>query len=164
MKNALFLTLAILFAVYPSSLMANFPRIDTTTNVTLKQAINDALAAAEYRDHWMVMVGDGTSMDPYYGGGSVLLVSKTNYRCLKPGMMAVFRDREGDLVGHWLIEKVEGGWVSQGVNNGSADSTLVTERSYVGVIFGVLNSAGPDAEGIAYARSNNLPTVIGKRN
>ncbi len=131
------------------------------TNVPLCQAIDDAMKAAAYNDNWMVMLGDGQSMTPYFGNGSVVLASRTNYQKLKPGMMVVFREGN-ELVGHWLVAHEQGGWVTRGVNNSAPDPQLMTEGDYVGVIFGVLNSAGADAQGVAYAQQHNLPRVIGK--
>lgn len=158
-------TLTLLFAILTigiCSAQARVSGVSMLTNVPMAQAINDAQQAADQNAGWMVMLGDGRSMAPYYGKGSVLLVEKTDFSHLKPGMMAVFQDAEGDLVGHWLIRKEGAGWVTQGVNNAALDADLMTQGNYVGVIFGVLKTAGEDATGVAYARQHNLPRVIGK--
>lgn len=101
-------------------------------------------------------------MAPYYGEGSVLLVDRAPYNKLRAGMMVVFRDADGDTVGHWLVRQENGGWVTQGVNNVELDPELLTEANYQGVIFGVLNSRGADAEGLRVASQMQLPRVIGK--
>ncbi|WP_309385502.1 S24/S26 family peptidase [Cerasicoccus frondis] len=154
----LLLSLLIADTIYGSS-----PAVNIRTDVPMPQAIDDALAAAEHNQQWVVMLGDGHSMAPYYGRGSVLMVSPMCFYKLKPGMIAVYRDNSGDLIGHWLIESENGKWVTQGANNRPVDPQLMEKHNYVGVVFGVLNSAGICSEGMAYANVNGLEWVTGKQ-
>lgn len=160
MKSALVSIILAVFTFIP--LQAEIRNVNPTTGVPLKQAIRDALTVAERDADWTVMLGDGVSMSPYYAEGSVLLVDRAPYHKLKEGMMVIFRDNSGDLVGHWLVRQEGNGWVTQGVNNASIDPELMTSSNFVGVIFGVLNSRGADAQGLAYAQQMQLPSVIGK--
>jgi len=150
----------LILAFLPFVSQATF--VNNHSGVPLKQAIEDARAVAE-RDHsWHVMLGDGVSMSPYYGSGTVLLVDRAPFRDLQPGMMVVFRDGSGDLVGHWLVGQENGQWITQGVNNATPDRQPLSQGNYEGVIFGVLRSKGADAKGLAHAAKLGLPRVIGK--
>lgn len=161
MKQAIH-SLLTLFLLFTCTLEAQLREVRHQTSVPLTQAIRDAMTVAEKDSDWSVMLGDGGSMSPYFGPGSVVMVDKAPYYKLQPDMIVVFRDAEGDLVGHWLVRKEAEGWHTQGVNNSTEDTQLMDESMYVGVIFGLLHSAGPDAEGLAMADSLNLPRVIGK--
>lgn len=151
-----------LLAILIIPLAAPAIHVNSKCGVPLHRAIDDARAVAERNDQWEVMLGDGQSMTPYYGAGSVLLVERAPFDELRPGMMVVFRDEAGDLVGHWLVRRENGQWITQGVNNGAPDPRPLIESAYQGVIFGVLRSSGPDATGLAHAANLGLPRVIGK--
>ncbi|GHC04173.1 S24 family peptidase [Cerasicoccus arenae] len=144
------------------SLEASNVEVSMHTTVPLKQAIQDAMKVADRNANWEVMLGQGKSMSPYFNSGSVLLVDNAPFRKLKQGMMVVFKDAEGDWECHWLVRKEADKWVTQGVNNASVDPDLIGESNYRGVVFGVLNSAGAEPEGLAYAQSLGLESAIGK--
>ena len=109
------------------------------------------------------MRGSGKSMLPYYGDNSVLIIETASYNKLKMGMSVVYRDSNGDLVGHLLQVKFGNDWYARGFNNKKQDPQVVTERNYVGVIFGIL-SGNSSTEGISGQRSNtNYPIVHGKK-
>ncbi|WP_309398807.1 hypothetical protein [Cerasicoccus maritimus] len=136
--------------------------VNCSTNVSLQQAISDGQKVAERNAGWEVMLGGGQSMAPYFGNGSVLLVDEAPMSKLKPGMMVVFEDEAGDLVGHWLMRNEDGRWITRGVNNRRDDPGSLNAHNYRGVIFGVLNSAGEDPAGLAYAAKCGIPRVLGK--
>lgn len=163
MKNA---TVCLLFKLLAGLLCSAFadddPASSMVTNVSMVRAIQDAEVVAAQNRNWRVMVGDGHSMAPYFHEGSVLLVDRARFDDLKPGMMVVFRDDEGDLVGHWLVSRIRGHWVTRGVNNKRHDPGFMSRPDYEGVVFGVLHSSGQDAEGLAYAQQLSLPIVLGK--
>jgi len=150
----------LLFAGSPASGQIN--RVSLLTDVPLEKAIEDATQVARNDPAWQVMLADGVSMAPYYSDNSVVIVDRPSFAELQAGMIVVYRDSEGDLVGHHLVQRTEAGWVSRGSNNGSPDPHPVTAQNYVGVIFGVLNTRGFDEAGIRLAREMALPTVIGK--
>ncbi len=159
------LTHALLFfALVTVGLRVESKHIDVNfaTNVSLQQAITDGQQVAERNGDWQVMLGGGHSMAPYFGHGSVLLVDVAPMSQLKPGMMVVFEDEVGDLVGHWLIRKENGDWVTRGINNTTDDPSVLNAQNYRGVIFGVLNSSGEDAVGLAYANQLGIQRVLGK--
>ncbi|WP_309384804.1 hypothetical protein [Cerasicoccus frondis] len=141
---------------------AQLTEVNLTTNVPLSRVIDDALSVARQNPSWVVMLGSGQSMLPYFGEGSVLLVERARYDELEPGMMAVYLDKSGDLVSHQLIRKVGSSWVTQGVNNAVVDKEYVGAHNYLGVVFGVLNSSGADPVGLAYAKSQGVQLVVGK--
>ncbi|MGE9297261.1 MAG: hypothetical protein ACQKBV_13340 [Puniceicoccales bacterium] len=132
------------------------------TDVSLSKAISDAEKVAQSNPNWCVMLADGFSMAPHYGANSVLIIDQTNFRQLEAGMIVVYRDQEGDLVGHQLLARTADGWTAQGVNNPGEDPELVTPSNFRGVIFGVLNTRGADAMGLRIAQQKGLPRVIGK--
>ena len=109
------------------------------------------------------MRGSGSSMLPYYGENSVLIVETASYNNLQLGMSVVYRDSNGDLVGHLLQGKSGDDWYARGFNNKKQDPQLITERNYVGVIFGILsgNSSGERANG--YSSNAKYPIVNGKK-
>lgn len=129
-----------------------------STPVSYRQALADAERVASLHPDWIVMRTAGDSMAPHYNDNAILLVAKADFNSLRPGMIAVYRDAEGDLVGHPLVTLNENGWVAKGPNNGISDPTLVTPENFLGVVFGVFHSAGADAR-----IGNHLPMVVSKR-
>ncbi len=108
------------------------------------------------------MRGSRKSTLPYYGDNSVPIIETASYNKLKMGMSVVYRNSNGDLVGHLLQEKFGNDWYARGFNNKKQDPQVVTERNYVGVIFGIL-SGNSGREGTSGQRSNtNYPIVHGK--
>lgn len=126
--------------------------------VSYRRALADAERVASLNPDWMVMRTAGNSMTPHYGDNAVLVVSKINYRSLRPGMIVVYRDQAGDLVGHTLVAMNADGWIARGQNNRINDPHPVTPENLVGVIFGVFHSAGADLR-----IGKHLPLVISKR-
>jgi hypothetical protein len=56
---------------------------------------------------------------------------------LQPGNVVLYTNDDGLLVVHALIRLMDGGWVAAGVNNGSADRTLVTSGNCAGMVIAV---------------------------
>ena len=141
--------------------------ITPNTIVTFERAISDAERLVSHKNDWKIMRGSGKSMLPYYGDNSVLIIETASYNKLKMGMSVVYRDSNGDLVGHLLQVKFGNDWYVRGFNNKKQDPQVVTERNYVGVIFGILSgNSGTEGttEGISGQRSNtNYPIVHGKK-
>lgn len=132
------------------------------SGVAIDDAVADGVTVAAMNPAWEVMIGAGKSMAPHYGEGSVLVVDRMPFEQLRPGMMVVFQDRDGDWVGHWLVSRDESGWRTQGANNGSMDPDTLTPERYRGVIFGVLNASDPGPGARNVAAQAGLPVVLGK--
>ncbi len=111
-------------------------------------------------DGWQVMIGAGESMAPLFGSHSVLVVDSAPFETLRTGMIAIYRDRSGDLVGHSLKHKDGPGWVAQGFNNWKSDSERVNDSNYVRIVFGVFSATATPSEFIA----NGYDIVYGKKN
>jgi signal peptidase I len=89
----------------------------------------------------------GGSMLPYFGDGSVLVLRAATPETLRAGMIAVYRNRFGELVAHRAERRDEAGaWVMRGANNASEDSTRVTAENLLGVVYVTLHSDARGAE------------------
>ncbi|MGE9292386.1 S24/S26 family peptidase [Ruficoccus sp. ZRK36] len=150
--TSFFFALIVLF----SALTAR-AEVELASDVRASDAYNDALSVAAMNANWTAIPADGTSMLPYYDSKSILMIDRASFNQLRAGMMVVYRDNDGDLVGHQLIRKTENGWVARGINNRGEDPELVTAANYRGVVFGVFHSNGVDAEKLA-----GKERVIGK--
>lgn len=103
--------------------------------VTFKQALQDAEYVASLNPNWIVFEAEGLSMNPHYSNNALVVVEKTDYDKLEPGMVVVYKDAEGDYVGHILQEKTDKGFIARGYNNPEEDPGLVTPSNLVGVLF-----------------------------
>jgi len=110
-----------------------------SSNVPFVQALTDARKVAATHEGWKVFLAQGKSMEPEFGGTSLLMAANTKFESLKPGMLVVYRDSVGDMVAHRLVERTEAGWVVKGLNNEKVDPGLVTAQNLQGVVFGTLN-------------------------
>lgn len=152
MRTLLHKTLMVTFlAVFCASFQAHA----SSSGISLDKAVAEASALAAKTPGWKAMLGDGSSMKPHYGRGDVLLVKSTRLDRVQKGMMVVFRDSEGDLVGHTVVAKTPDGLQVRGVNNAANDLDLVTPANYEGVIVGVLHTNGR-------GDTRSLPVVLGK--
>ncbi|MBC2596054.1 hypothetical protein H5P28_17440 [Ruficoccus amylovorans] len=139
--TSIFFALVALIAFAANSVRAD---VKLASSVAPSQAYSDALAVAAMNDNWTAIPADGKSMLPYYDSKSILMIDRASFSSLSAGMMVVYRDRNGDLVGHQLVRKTENGWIARGINNRGEDPELVTENNYRGVVFGVFHSNGKD--------------------
>ena len=134
------------------------------TVVTLERAIKDAEKLISLNNDWKVMLGSGESMLPIYGDNPILIVDTAAYHNLKIGMSVVYRDNQGDLIGHLLRRKVGDNWYAQGFNNKNQDPQLITERNFVGVIFGFISGISSREGPGGHSSNTNYPIVHGKKN
>ncbi|MDX2109123.1 MAG: S24/S26 family peptidase [Verrucomicrobiota bacterium] len=111
------------------------------STIRFNDAANDAHAVASMNSSWTVMRASGVSMEPYFGNNSILLVDTAVNGRITTGMIVVYEDTDGTLVGHKVMSTVENGFITRGINNDRADPQVVTMASIKGVIFGVLNTA-----------------------
>lgn len=107
--------------------------------VNMGTALSDATGVAK-RIGGSAMRVVGSSMLPYFGDGSVLVVKPVDFGALRAGVVVVYRNRFGELVSHRVENKVAGGWVVRGANNRANDSTLVTADNLVGEVYVTLRS------------------------
>jgi signal peptidase I len=130
----------------------------TDAEVPFTQALADAQQVTNLNSGWKVYVSQGESMLPQIDHNSLLLVAKTDFDKLSPGMLVVYRDNAGDLVSHRLISRTNDGWVAKGLNNYREDPGLVTRDNLQGVVFGTMKyAAGSDK--LAATDTANRPAV-----
>lgn len=125
--------------------------------VKFQKALQDAQYIASMNPNWTVMEAEGDSMSPHYGSNALLVIEKTEFKDLSPGMIAIYKDKDGDYVGHIILEKTPDGYIAQGYNNTNKDPQLVRADNLVGTLFATLYYA-------PYSRNSivHLPIVYGK--
>lgn len=129
--------------------------------VSYRDALSDASSIAQLNTNWNVMRCSGASMEPFYSSDSILVVDKVKVADLRIGMIAVYRDADGDLVAHKVIEANSSQAWAKGVNNTHRDPTPITADNLSGVVFTVLHTSGQSSAG-DMAMVNSLPIVFGK--
>jgi hypothetical protein len=155
LTRALRLTLALCLAtLIPAAASA----ASTDAEVPFTQALADAQQVTNLNSGWKVYVSQGESMLPQIDHNSLLLVAKTDFDKLSPGMLVVYRDASGDLVSHRLISRTNDGWVAKGLNNYRQDPGLVTRDNLQGVVFGTMKYAA-GSDNLATASTANRPAV-----
>lgn len=123
--------------------------------VPFSKALEEAQKLASLDARWSVLRCDGDSMTPYFGPASLMIVQSASASELRPGMIAVYRDSENDLVAHSVVSVGEAGATLRGFNNARNDPDTVTDANLVGVVFGLIHSNG--------AGSGEVPVAMGKR-
>ncbi|MBI5382949.1 MAG: signal peptidase I [Opitutae bacterium] len=120
-----------------------------TAPVMMRDAVADAQLLAKNYDGARVMRIAGTSMLPYFGEGTVVVVKPIDSAKLRAGMLVAYRNRFGETIAHRLVSRETTGWVAQGYNNQQADSTLVTSENLIGVVYATFHTMGNNATQIA---------------
>lgn len=120
--------------------------------VSLDTVLRDAGKLAE-RAGATVMRVEGSSMLPYFGDGSVLVVRATEFDRLSAGGVVVYRNHLGELVAHRLETRSEAGWTVRGANNPRNDTTLVTADNLVGSVYVTFHSDARIAAGMELANA-----------
>ncbi|MDP0500402.1 MAG: hypothetical protein Q7P63_09905 [Verrucomicrobiota bacterium JB022] len=124
------------------------------SSVSPEQALSDAEQLASLRPDWSVFQAAGNSMEPFFGSNSLLIVQAVDTASLRPGMIAVYRDAEGDLVGHQVVS-IGAEILAKGANNAVIDPTVVRADNLVGIVVGMLHAAD--------TQTTALQVVHGKR-
>jgi len=112
------------------------------TGISLSTVLADAQKLADARPGAQVMRIEGTSMLPFFGEGSVVVVKKIDTAKLRPGMVVVYTNRFGETVAHRLVATTAGGWIAQGYNNSRPDSTVVSAANLLGVVYATFHLNG----------------------
>jgi hypothetical protein len=118
------------------------PQPAPTIDVTRLEAWRDAeLITGLSRDRF-TLIGSGASMLPVYGEDTVLVVVKTDYAALQPGMQAAYMTSRGTRVVHVLVAKESAGWRVKGLNNEDEDGEHVTPYNLIGVVYASFTTDG----------------------
>lgn len=134
----LIVTAFIFSAVAGTAAVVDQPR----SAVSFAETLSDAHNVAGRHSEMQVLRIVGTSMLPFFGDGSVVIVKKIAAEQLRAGMVVVYQNRFGDTVAHRLVAPTAGGWTAQGYNNASADTTVVSGANLMGVVYGTFHSNG----------------------
>jgi hypothetical protein len=133
------------------------------SNVSYAAAVADARkVVAGHSGRILVRMG-GDSMQPFFGVNSLAVVQPIAASRLRPGMIVVYVNGDGEKVAHQACAPVAGGWQVRGICNSRADSAIVDDRNLVGVVYAIFATAG-QAEGTMVADAgaiSDLPLVIG---
>lgn len=132
------------------------------SSVSLATALGDAHLLASRKGDTVVRVA-GTSMLPYFGDGSVLVVRATVVEALKAGMVVLYRNRFGETVAHRVETKTAGGWTVRGANNAANDTTLVNAANFIGTVYATFYSdpRGGSADlAMAGALASSTPVAL----
>lgn len=115
----------------------------------------DARALATAHQGLRIMRISGTSMEPFFTDGAVVVVRPLAFARLETGMLVIYRNRFGETVAHRLVVHAAEGWRAKGQANDKPDSTLVTPANFIGVVYATFNTALPASSGAA-----GLETVL----
>jgi phage repressor protein C with HTH and peptisase S24 domain len=111
-----------------------------TADVNSQEAWHDASVMAHRDGDRFVLKGGGSSMQPVYGEGTILVLKRIPYDNLRVGMSVAYLDHDGEKVVHQLVAKESGGWRVMGLNNAWIDQDLVTAANLIGVVCTTLYS------------------------
>lgn len=101
----------------------------------LAEAWREASTLAGRTPDSLVLVGGGTSMQPLYQPGTILVLRQTPYSGLKRGQTVLYRNRQHKVVAHVLVARTRDGWRAQGLNNPRHDMEPILADNLVGVVF-----------------------------
>ena len=132
--------------------------------VSLETALADAHALAARKPGLAVVRVEGTSMLPYFGDGAVLVLRQMPAARLQAGMLVVYTNRFGETVAHRIVAADAVGWIVQGYNNATPDSTRVTDANLQGVIYATFHAtprpAGSPATGLLALTLASTPVAL----
>ena len=115
-----------------------------TADVEPQEAWHDASVVARRDGDRFVLKGGGSSMQPVYGEGTILVLKRIPYDHLRVGMAVAYLDHAGDKVVHQLVSKESAGWRVMGLNNAWIDQDLVTAANLIGVVCTTIYSTGEE--------------------
>jgi signal peptidase I len=108
----------------------------------------DARALATAHQGLRIMRVSGTSMEPFFTDGAVVVVRPLAFNRLEAGMLVIYRNRFGETVAHRLLTRTPNGWRAKGQANDKPDSSLVTPANFIGIVYATFNDVSPAVSGI----------------
>ncbi len=124
--------------------------------VDLDQAGRDLQSVVNRNPDLRIFAATGRSMAPFFDEYSLLLVRPVEIDTLKPGMIVVFRDNEGDLVGHRLVRDGYGNLRTRGHANSRLDEEPLSAERLVGAVVATFKTNA------ITAASGRYPVAVGK--
>jgi signal peptidase I len=99
------------------------------------ESIAQSVANARAREvRGMALHGYGTSMQPIYREGVIMIVAPVPYEDLQRGQIVVYKNSRGHNVAHVLVAKCRTGWRVTGINNRTHDREGVTADNLQGLV------------------------------
>lgn len=155
--HPLALTVLLSITLFASNAVAMWNVEAPRSGVSISMAAEEAARIIHYNSDWTIYRVDGDSMHPHYGANSLLIVNKVSIERLRKGMIVLYRDHDGDVVGHSVATIDASGVRAKGTYTDELDPNPVTRDNLIGVVVGVMHSK---------SNSNALsekPLVLGKR-
>lgn len=100
----------------------------------LTESWQRASRLSEQTDQSFVLVGTGSSMQPLYDPGTIMVLRQVPFAQLKRGQTVLYRNRQNKIVAHVLIARTRDGWRVQGLNNPVHDMEPIRQENFVGVV------------------------------
>ncbi|MFA5264019.1 MAG: S24/S26 family peptidase [Opitutaceae bacterium] len=94
-----------------------------------------------------VVCGSGSSMEPLYTAGTILVVAPTAFETLVAGSTVLYYNEDGTPVMHVLVAHTRNGWRVTGLNNDVHDYTPVTPKNLAGIVIHAFTPKGRPALG-----------------
>lgn len=139
LRNRILRLAAVAFIALSAIAPATSYAVAPSSGVPFLDALSDARHLARINADMSVFMVKGESMEPFFGNNSLLVINKTDFDALRPGMLVVYKDAAGDFVAHRVIEHTSTGWTVMGQNNDKKDPGLVTSDNYQGSVFCLLH-------------------------
>jgi len=83
-----------------------------------------------------VVRGSGESMLPTTGEATLFVVTPTKWEDLEVDDHVIYKDPNGRMIAHRLVQLDGDHWIVKGDNNSEIDPWVMTRDNYVGVIAG----------------------------
>lgn len=130
--------------------------LEARSSVAPERALADANRLLTRFSEWSLYRGTGDSMAPRFDANHLLFVKSVSGADLRPGMIALFHDAEGDLVAHTVLDNDGQTVATRGLNNAAADPLRIEHTAVVGVLIGTLAANAP------FSADLDLPVALGK--
>lgn len=127
------------------------------SGISISMAAEESARITSLNSGWTIYRADGDSMHPHYGANSLLIVREVAVSELRKGMIVLYRDHEGDVVGHTVADVNAHGVRAKGTYTENLDPTPITGENIVGVVLGVMH-ASSESKVLA-----EKPLALGKR-
>ena len=99
----------------------------------------DANSLINNRKNWFYANVVGESMRMYYPHQSTVIIKPIDFSSVKVGQVVAYKNNFGDEVVHRVEKKVDGGFLMKGSNNKGLDSTVLTDKNILGVVYVTFN-------------------------
>ena len=99
----------------------------------------DAKDLINNRKNWFYANIVGDSMKLYYPYKSTVIIKPIDFSLIKVGQIVAYKNNFGDEVVHRVEKQVVNGFLMKGSNNKELDSTILTDKNILGVVYVTFN-------------------------